>query len=158
MSTVSQLDHPGTQPKVRCFGSRAGLTVEATLLQRDAGAVPTLNIDVAPRQGESIDWQKKIMLQLSESELALFAAVCLGYLPKVHFKRLTKGILWERQSNKLFVSATAGQGTAYALPIPIGQTFQIGSLALAQLQKQSPVSDGDLIIAALRGAAALYTV
>lgn len=84
------------------------------------------------------------------------AAVCLGYLPKARFKRSGKGIFIERQTNKLFIFATQGSGNAFALPIPIGQTFQVSSLVLSQLQKQTEYSDSNLLIAALRGAAALY--
>lgn len=84
------------------------------------------------------------------------AGVCLGFLPKAHFKRSGKGIIIERQAGKLFISATQGSGSAFALPLPIGQTFQVSSLVLAQLQKQTELSDGNLLIAALRGAAALY--
>ena len=152
------VEHSEQQAKARCYAGRAALTAEATVIQHDGQPpVPTLNLDVAPRQGESIQWNSKITLQLGEVELPLFAAVCLGYLPKAHFKRPTKGIVIERQPNKLFISATQGQGTAYALPIPIAQTYQLGTLALAQLKKQAIVDDAELLLAALRGAAALYS-
>lgn len=151
-------DHPSLQEKVRCYGARAALTAEATSIVRDGQPpVAAVNLDVAPRHGEQIQWAKKITLQLGEAELPLFAALCLGFLPKVHFKRPTKGIVIERQPNKLFVSATQGQGTAYALPIPIAQSFQLGVLALTQLKKQMSCADDALLLAALRGAAALYS-
>ena len=149
---------PENQAKARCFGAKAALTVEATqLIHKGVPSGWTVNLDVAPRQGESIQWNRKITVQLSDTELPLLAAVCLGYLPKVSFKRPTKGISVERQANKLFISATQGSGAAFALPVPIAQTFQVGVLVLAQLKKQSPLDDGELIIAALRGAAALYS-
>ena len=120
---------PSDQPKVRCFGSNAALTVEATpLLVKGVPHGHTVNLDVAPRQGENVIWARKITVQLSDTELPIMAAVCLGYLPKAHFKRSGKGIFIERQPNKLFVSATQGSGNAFALPIPIGQTFQVGVL------------------------------
>lgn len=149
--------NPSEQPKVRCFGSNAALTVEATpLLVKGEPAGHTVNLDVAPRQGESVNWSRKITLQLSETELPIMAAVCLGYLPKANFKRSGKGIVIERQPNKLFISATQGSGNAFALPLPMGQTFQVASLILLQLQKQTALADGNLLIAVLRGAAALY--
>lgn len=151
-------DHPAKQAKVRCYAGRSAITVEATSIKReDERYCATLNLDVAPRLGESIQWQKKITVQLAESELPLFAAVCLGYLPRADFKRPTKGISIERQPNKLFVSATQGKGAAYALPIPIAETFQMGSLALTQLKKQGHVEEPELLLAALRGAAALFS-
>lgn len=116
----------------------------------------TVNLDVAPRQGENVIWARKITIQLSDTELPIMAAVCLGYLPKAHFKRSGKGIVIDRQPNKLYVSATQGSGNAFALPIPIGQTFQVSSLILSQLLKQTALTDSNLLVTALRGAAALY--
>ncbi|MCG8614306.1 MAG: hypothetical protein MI864_27655 [Pseudomonadales bacterium] len=148
---------PSDRPKVRCFGSNAALTVEATpLLTKGIASGHTVNLDVAPRHGENVDWKRKITIQLSDTELPIFASVCLGFLPNAHFKRSDKGIIIKRQPNKLFVSATQGSGCVFALPLPIGQTFQVSSLVLYQLQKQTELTDGNLLISALRGAAALY--
>ena len=154
---MDTLNHPASQAKVRCFGSKAGLTAEATVLLKD-GAEPlaALNLEVAPRDGERINWKSKIVLQLGEDDLPLLCCVCLGYLPKAEFKRPTKGIVVERQPNRLFISATQGSGNCYALPLPIAQTFRFGALAMAQLKKQSGVDDDNLLLASLRGAAALY--
>ncbi len=148
----------GTQEKARCYGARAALTVEAApLMQRGAPIGWTVNLDVAPRNGDSIEWCRKITLQLSETELPILAAVCLGYLPFADFKRPQKGIHIERQPGKLFLSATQGRGTGYSLPIPTGQTFLIGTLVLKQLSKHTKLNDGSLLLASLRGAAALCT-
>lgn len=148
-------DHPSNQPKARCFGSNAAITVEASILQSkgEAGG-DTVNIDVAGRKGETVDWQNKITFQLSESELALFASVCLGYLPSCEFKRPGKGIKIERQPGKLYVTASRSDAR-FSLPVPIGQVFQISTLVLSQLQKHSFVT-GETLIASLRGAAALF--
>lgn len=70
------------QQKVRCYGSSAALTVEATsLLVKGVEAGHTVNLDVAPRLGEEVIWDKKITFQLSETELAIMTGLCLGYLP-----------------------------------------------------------------------------
>lgn len=150
---------PADQAKVRCFGSTGALTIEATLLHKK-GVIygDTVNIDVAPKNSDGVQWDRKITLQLSETELPILAAVCLGYLPKAQFKRPDKGIVIERQVGKLYVCATQGAGNNFSLPVPIGQTFQIASLLLIQLQKQTQLNDGDLLIAALRGASSLFKV
>jgi hypothetical protein len=127
-------------------------------MQRGAPIGWTVNLDVAPRNGDSIEWCRKITLQLSETELPILAAVCLGYLPFADFKRPQKGIDIERQPGKLFLSATQGGGTGYSLPIPTGQTFLIGTLVLKQLSKHTKLDDGSLLLASLRGAAALHSV
>lgn len=154
---LAELNHPADQAKVRCFGSHAALTVEATnLLRKGELTGHTVNLDVAPRQGEKVDWTQKITVQLGESELPLLACVCLGYLPRTELKRPGKGILIERQANRIFVSATAGRGKIFALPLPIGQVFQVSALVLAQLQRHTGLNDGAMIIASLRGAASLF--
>jgi len=148
---------PADQAKLRCFGSTGALTIEATYLHKKGRICgDTVNIDVAPKDNCGVNWDNKITLQLSDSELPVLASVCLGYLPKAQFKRPTKGIIIERQTGKLYVCATQGSGKNFSLPVPIGQTFQITALVLAQLQKQSHLDDGQLLIAALRGAASLY--
>ncbi len=147
--------HPSEQPKVKCFGSSAGMTVEATTLKEGEGAA-TITLELAPKQGGHFIWEKKIALQLSDIELPELAAVCLGYLPKANFKRKTKGIEIIRQPNKLFVSASQGSGNVCALPVPIGQVFHVATLVLSQLQKQTGQHNPDLLVAALRGSAALY--
>lgn len=74
---------PSDQPKVRCYGANAALTVEATpLMVKGVPDGHTVNLDVAPRQGENVIWAQKITIQLSDTELPILAAVCLGFLPK----------------------------------------------------------------------------
>jgi len=149
--------HPSEQAKVRCYGSSSALTIEATKLHKNnVECGDTVNLDVAPKGDNGVQWDRKITVQLSENELPILAAVCLGYLPKAEFKRPGKGVVVQRQENKIYVSATQGAGNNFALPIPIGQSFQIASLLLIQLQKQTQLYDGDLLIAALRGSASLY--
>ena len=148
---------PSDQAKVRCFGSTGALTVEATLLHKKGKACgDTVNLDIAPKNKDGVQWDRKITLQLSDTELPILAAVCLGYLPKAQFKRPDKGIVVERQVNKLYFSATQGAGNNFALPVPIGQTFQITTLLLTQLQKQTQLEDGALLVAAIRGSSSLY--
>ncbi len=56
---------PADQEKHRCFAAHAAITVEATkLLEKGVAVGQTVNIDVAPRRGESVEWNKKITVQL----------------------------------------------------------------------------------------------
>jgi len=142
------------QAKIRCFGGRAALTAELTHTRKDQ--TPTVSLEVAPRLLEKVDWENKIVVQLSDSELPLACAVVLGYLPNVHFKRPGKGVEITRQPGKLFVRASSGTGKIYALPVPPGDTFRLSALFLGQLKRQAELSDGTLVLAALRGAASLY--
>lgn len=145
------------QPKVKCYGSKAALCAEATFYSKDSGGVPTINLEVAPRQGPDIDWGRKIIIQLSDCELPMVCSVLMGYLPALHLKRPGKGIEFERQANKLFVRASAGNNNLFMLPVTIGDTFRLSAIMLKQLTKQSGIESETLILAALRGSASLYS-
>lgn len=56
--------HPlSDQKKVRCYGSKAALTAEATLLNKtDSPHVPTLSLEVAPRLNQHVNWDRKIAI------------------------------------------------------------------------------------------------
>lgn len=142
------------QRKVKCYGRSAGLCAEQTIspAKRDALPLPTINLEVAPRQGAQMDWSRKIVVQLSDSELPQVCALLLGYQRQVELKRPGKGIDIERQAENLFVKATAGAGNLFPLPIGPGDVFRLSALFLEQLQRQSGLTDGALIIAAIRGA------
>ncbi len=156
MHAESRASRLAELPKVKCFGSKAALCAEATFMAPDVGALPTVNLEVAPRQAQTVAWERKIVVQLSASELPLACAVLAGYLPNLHVKRPGKGIELERQPNRLFVRASAGPGNLYLLPVTIGDTFRLSALLLGQLMKQAGMTDASLALAALRGAAALY--
>jgi len=157
MHDKGDLSHPSNQVKWRCFSKAAGMTVEATpLIVKGKACGFTVNLEIAPREGKDVIWNKKIMAQLSETELPVFASVCLGYLPFCKFGRPGKGIEVKRQQGKLYFQATQGKGNIFSLPVPIGDTFNITCLVLTQLKKQTGIVDAELLLAALRGSAALY--
>lgn len=82
----------------------------------------------------------------------------MGYIPNLHLKRQDKGIELARQANSIFIKASAGYGNLFVLPANIGDSFRLSALTLAQLKLQSGIEDWTLLLAALRGAAALYTI
>lgn len=55
-------DHPlSQQAKVRCFGKSAAITAEATVINKDRQApVPTVNLEVAPREGADVNWGTRV--------------------------------------------------------------------------------------------------
>jgi hypothetical protein len=142
--------------KAKCFGRNAALTVESTpLLVQGVAAGSTVNLELARRSGEGFDWKGKLVIQLSEDELAAFACVLLGYLPKFKFSRPGKGIEVERQPERIFIKGTAGAGLVYALPLPAGRVFAVSTLVIGQLQAHFDAADTQVVLASLRGAAGL---
>ncbi len=157
MNPATVTDNPHFGEKVKCFGKQAALCAEKTWLQKQNN-LATINIEVAPRQGESVNWQNKITIQLSDRELPELCAVLMGYLPSIHVQRPGKGVEIIRQSQKLFIRASAGAGRLYVLPVCIGDTFRFSALLLKVLKEQCGLSDETMLLAALRGAATLNRV
>jgi hypothetical protein len=151
-------DNPSERQKVKCYGSSAALTVEATRLGDDTlSAGHTVNLELARKHASTgFNWSNKITIQLSEAELVLMACVCMGYLPEAKFQRPNKGLTIQRQPNKLYVTASQGRLSA-SLPLPIGQVSLVSMLVLQQLLLNMRCPDSNLMIASIRGAAALYS-
>jgi len=145
------------QPKLHVYAQQGAMTVEWTFTQTVDGVHPTINLDLTRGQKPDYDWSEKITLQLSVRELPLLAGVTLGLLPKVHFKRPDKGIVIQRQDNKLYCHASAADGRKAALPISIGDTQRLSEFALAVLLRGSLSGDAQMVLAALKGSCALYT-
>ena len=150
-SRTSDLNH---LPKVKVFGGQAALCAEAVFSSQ---GIPTINIEVAPKQQNTVDWHRKVVIQLSDTELPLVCAVLLGYLNHIHLKRPGKGIEIERQANKLFIRASQGADNIFMLPASIGDTFKLSAMMLARLKQQSGMTEETLLLAALRGAASLFS-
>lgn len=142
------------QRKHHCYGDKAALCIEAVISE---AKTPTVNLELARKlsgaQG-TFDWANKVVIQPAARDLPLLAGMFLGYLPRCNFTRPGKAITFERQPNRIFVSAIAGQ-QRYALPITIGDTVYLSALVLTQLQ-QSCSSDATILPSIIRGACALY--
>lgn len=148
---------PKQQPKFKYFSANAGLTAEGTMRPSKSGSTtPTLSLELAPGQARKIDWAKKIDVQLSNAELAIFCATLLGYLPKCEFKRARKGITIERQANRLHIRASAAEMSVVNVGLDIGNTVNLSALALSRLEIQQPQTAPELLLASLKGATALF--
>lgn len=116
----------------------------------------TINIDVAPKPDNvTVSWSDKITFQLTDSELVEVAGVFLGLAPSCKCARADKGISFERQPGKVFVSASAGSGKIYGLPFGVGDCYQVADFFLTRLKQGSTSHDTASILASLRSALAL---
>lgn len=145
-------NHSPMNQQVKLYSSTAALTLESSKLSNGSY---TVNTELAPIINNNADWSQKIILQIGEYELPILSSVLLGYLPKCEFKRPTKGLKVERQSNKVFLYCSERNKGALAMPINLGQVFQASTLLLSQLKRNYNL-EAELLIASLRGSAALY--
>lgn len=128
---------------------------------------PTINIEAAaaknmdePRRGPApkgaslFDWDNKLIIQVSESELPVVAAVLLGKLPGCEFKHhgpaKDKGFSIQRQPNekRLFMRIFA-TGVNHAVQVTGSDIYAIAALLLRQLQAAKPWMDAAMLSLAL---------
>ena len=141
------------QPKLHIYGGSAALCLEGTF--RGKGEL-TVNIDVAPKpDGRNVDWSRKITLQLSHNELILVTGIMLGYAQAHQCGRPDKGINFTRQPGKVYVSASAGAGQMFGLPLNPGDTAKAADFLIARIVSGSFTGSVDACIASVRGACAL---
>jgi len=148
---LSNQTHPSNQAKIRLYGNSAAVCFEATMNKEQ----PTVNVEVAPKpDGHTVDWSQKITIQLSHSELVYLAGVFLGLSPGVNFPRSTKGIKFERQPGKVFVSASSTRGM-FNIPLQVGDCVIAGEFCLYQLTRSGVSGDINTTLASVKGALAL---
>ncbi|MBV0934145.1 hypothetical protein [Marinobacterium weihaiense] len=141
------------QPKLHIYGGSAALCLEGSF--RGQGE-PTVNIDVAPKpDGRNVDWSRKITVQLSHNELTVITGIMLGYAQTLQCGRPDKGINLSRQPGKVYVSASAGSGQIYGVPLTVGDTAKAADFLLARVTLGSFTGSVEASIASVRGACAL---
>lgn len=142
-----------TQPKLHLYGGSAALCLEGT--SRGNGE-PTVNLDVAPKpDGRNVEWSRKITVQLSHNELVIVTGILLGYAQSLQCGRPGKGINIARQPGKVYVSASAGSGQIFGVPLTVGDTAKACDFMLSRLVVGSFTGSIEGCIATIRGACAL---
>jgi hypothetical protein len=138
-----------------CYGRHAALTLLGT--QHADKRFYTVNVQLAAKShdGRTFAWKDGINTQLNHQELFQLSALLLGYAPYAEFKREDKGVSFERQDGSVYVNGTARGSRPCSLPVLPGDVFLLSSLCLSQIAKNTPLSDGSLVLAAIRGAASL---
>ena len=117
------------------YGGKAALCFGA---DQTRGGFHTVYLDAAVAVGErEYDWQSRIRLQLTRSELPQVCAVLLGYLPSCKFSNhgaeKTKGFEIEAQKGKFFVKVFEKDAPLRAVPMTLEDAFYITGLLMRQL-------------------------
>jgi hypothetical protein len=110
-----------------------------------------LQIESASRESitQGFDWQKKIILQLNDSELMQLLAVLKNWQPQLeisnHGQALDKRLTFRKQAGGgYFISVRQGS-IARAMPVPPFEAFRLISLALRVLLENEPHMNVDAI-------------
>ncbi len=147
--------------KIKAYGEKFAMTVEWITTTNDGLTVMIELAKVAMNQGgrKEFNWNEKMQIMLSESELNLFAGLLLGYLPSIKFERPgAKWVEFTRQKKTdgreggIFVKGFCGE--LHTLPVSPGVVCEIAQLCLGQLERRGLCSP-ELLIASIRGGCAL---
>lgn len=128
------------------YGSNAALCFNLT--EKDGRK--TINVDAAPILGgqRRFDWQNKIALLVTESELPFLLAVLYGWLPefegKFHGQQKNKSFKVVNQQGKIFFSLSLA-GKSFGVPIGGADAFYLLAKIMGHISSDYPgVSISDL--------------
>lgn len=125
---------------VHAYGGKAALCFSADTTRKDAR--PTVRIEGAPATApRSYDWNKKVSLQLTVTELPLVFGVLYGFLDRVeltgHGYENEKSFKIENQGDKFFMNLSVRGGGVFAVPVPPKDTYPIMTMMLNQMVQDS---------------------
>lgn len=135
---------------VHVYGGKAALTFEPDT-RRNGGH--TLSLDAAAMRGDHADWKNKIRFQFTQDELPVLCAVLLGLHQEAEFNchgpDKKKATTVFRRDNAILFLVTNG-GPTLTVPVPPGQVYAIGALALEQMRMNNPRADGTMILTMIK--------
>lgn len=147
--------------KVKIFGQKAALTVEASTTRHDRH---TVTLDTAAAKSRLVyDWANKIIFQFTVDELPILAAVLMGVIPEFEFKfhgakgSNNKSALVSRKDNGILVKLSEG-AKFHVVTAPPGAAYHFCSLVMSQLHAESPTLDGGVAMAQLRSIAPMIAL
>lgn len=123
------------EKNVCIYGTKSALTVVATKTKTEE--YHTLTIEGA-RATEGVkrnyQWNQKIILQLTRSEIPYFIGVLVGMIQKAEFKnhgaQKNKSMKIENQANNFFINLTEGGKPAVAVPISLDDALSLSLYAI----------------------------
>ncbi len=138
-----QLSNQRTHPKqVKSFGTKSAFTFVETISRQ---GTHTINVESAKKidGSRAFDWKKKIILQVTNTELPILATVLLGLLPNARFDSHGDQNKWLEviNQNKNFFLKSGGTNLGMNVaPLPITEAYMAGLLVLGQLSKNFDTS------------------
>jgi hypothetical protein len=110
---------------------------------------------LSPNDPNSRDynWQKKILLQLTASEMPIVIAVLFGLLPSAEFKNHGPENKWfsiENQGKNFYMKMGATSAEMNVAPISLVDALQFGTIALVSYIKNYPGLTSDAALTTIR--------
>lgn len=138
---------------VHVYGNQAALCFEPT---ESAAQFPTIAIDAALKHGggRTFDWEGKIQINLTRSELVEVTATLLGFSVRAegrhHGPAKNKGFKVENQGRHYFFEVSEGDKPKRGVQILPPDAHYVASLMLRQLRSASPWLSVSDVVSMLR--------
>ncbi|WP_341744831.1 hypothetical protein [Azonexus hydrophilus] len=144
---------------IHVYGSKNAVCFNAGM-QRDKTA-QTINVESAQALGDRrYDWENKIAIQLTQSELPLVLALFMGEIKEIritsHGASNEKSMTIENQGNQFFLVMMSKGQAARATPIPAMEAYPITAMFIDQLIKNNPALGASQVMALVRHFAKMY--
>lgn len=141
------------------YGSKSAVTFECSK-GKDGRSCLQIEAAVRTTKADRFDWERKIILQLSDDEVLQVLAVLRRWLNKVeidnHGGMRDKRITLSAQPTGYLISVRQGN-RARVVPIPTFEAFSIVSLALKALMENAPHMGAEMILEMAREMASSKT-
>lgn len=132
----AKLDRPEWFLQLNTFGGKCAFQVETSMTKN---GWHTVNIESAKREdpddpeNKRYLWNDKTVLQMTQSELPIFAAVMLGFLSSARFdNHQTKFLEIENQGKNFFIKSGGQNKNLHVAPMPTVEAYMYGTMALTQ--------------------------
>lgn len=132
----AKLERPEWFLQLNTFGGKCAFQVETSMTKN---GWYTVNIESAERENPNDPnnkrylWNNKTVLQMTKSELPVFAAVMLGLLESARFDNHDSKFLEIQNQGKNFFIKSGGQNkNLHVAPMPTVEAYMYGTMALAQ--------------------------
>lgn len=133
---------------IHVYAGKAALCFAECMTRQEDKA--TLMIEVAQASGDVYNWQDKIMLMLTPSELPLVLGFFVGYLDKLelkgHGRQQEKAMTLTNQGNQFFITMIMRGQAPRAVPVPAKDSYPVLTMLLRQMLKNDPHLTAQLIL------------
>jgi hypothetical protein len=137
-NNASKPERPDWWLQLNTYGGKCAFQVESSQTKDNWF---TVNIESAPKenpndaQNKRYLWSQKTIIQMTRSELPIFAAVMLGMLPSVRFDNHGDNSKWLEvinQDKNFFIKSGGAGVNIHVAPVQTVEAYMYGTMAVAQ--------------------------
>lgn len=139
---------------IKSHGTKAAIAVAKTETINKWGTIIIEAAEKLNGNTKAFNWEQKIIVQVTQTELPVVIGALLGYLPAIEYRNhgdTNKGVVIENQgSNYFFKIFEASSKRLIVCPVPIVEAHLMGMLALSQYVKNFEEITSDSALSAIK--------